>query len=572
LRAHEHSSRSRTVCAALVAAVAGFLCAHCSEVRTQAESPEAIFVGQFITLDPAHPRVEAVAVKKGRIVAAGSRADVERLGSPATRTIQIPGVGLPGFADAHVHLSALGQQLERLNLRGLSKEQILAKVAEAARATPPGDWIEGDGWDQGFFQPPVFPSASDLDAVSGDHPVSLSRIDGHSSWVNSRALSLAGISSTTPDPQGGRLLRGAANQPTGILVDRAQDALRRVRPAHADGAERARHIRAALQQYARWGLTSVHDAGTDLDTIAVYKQLLASGDLPLRLYVMARGAAATDHYLATGPELDAGGGLLAVRSFKVVADGALGSRGAELTEPYADAPREHGLEQVSDADLDRLVRAARAKGFQVNVHAIGDRAVHRVLDVFERAGVTRQDRFRIEHASMIAPADLPRFGGLGVIASMQSVFVGEYSRWSEQRVGPARVRWVLPTRDLLERGATLAFGTDYTASDSGDPVATLSGAVARQSLEGQPAAGWHNEQRIDVDQALRLMTAGPAFAAFEEHDLGQLAVGRYADLTVVSADPYTMRPEDLRTLRVRMTVVGGRVTFDGAGGPPSSRQ
>ena len=551
-------------CPVLLVGIAAALCSDCSEVRTQTPSPDVVFSGQFITLDPAHPRVEAVAVTKGRIVAAGSRSEIERLASNATRKIQIPGVALPGFADAHVHLSGLGQQLERLNLRGLSKEQILAKVAEAARVAPPGGWIGGGGWDQGFFRPPVFPSASDLDAVSGDHPIALSRIDGHSSWVNSKALALAGLSSKTPDPQGGRIVRSAANQPTGILVDRAQDALSRVRPARSGGADRERHIRAALQQYARWGLTSVHDAGTDLETIAVYKSLLARGELPVRLYVMARGARATEHYLASGPELDLGDGLLAVRSFKVVSDGALGSRGAELTEPYADAPGERGLQQVSDADLDRLVRSARAKGFQVNVHAIGDRAVHRVLDVFERAGVTREERFRIEHASMIAPNDLPRFARLGIIASIQPVFVGEYSRWSDERVGPARMGWVLPTRDLLESGAALAFGTDYTASDSGDPIATLSGAVMRQSLEGQPSTGWHNEQRIDVDKALRLMTMGPAFAAFQEHDLGQISVGRYADFTVVSADPYKVAREDLRTLGVRMTVVAGRVTFDGA--------
>jgi predicted amidohydrolase YtcJ len=561
---HDRPSPSQAALAVLLVVLAASLAASCSEVRTQTATADVIFSGQFITLDPVHPRVEAVAVVKGRIVAAGSRAEIERFASNTTLTIQIPGVALPGFADAHVHLSGLGQQLERLNLRGLNKEQVLAKVAEAARATPPGGWIGGGGWDQGFFRPPVFPSASDLDAVSGEHPVALSRIDGHSSWVNSKALTLAGISSRTPDPQGGRIVRNAANQPTGILVDRAQDALNRVRPARGGGADRERHIRAALQQYARWGLTSVHDAGTDLDTIAVYKALLARGDLPVRLYVMARGSAATEHYLTSGPEPDLGGGLLAVRSFKVVSDGALGSRGAELTAPYADAPGERGLQQVSDADLDRLVRSARAKGFQVNVHAIGDRAVHRVLDVFEHAGVTREERFRIEHASMIAPGDLPRFAALGIIASIQPVFVGEYSRWSDDRVGPARMGWVLPTRNLLESGAKVAFGTDYTASDSGDPISTLSGAVMRQSLDGQPPAGWHNEQRIDVDQALRLMTMGPAFAAFQEHDLGQISVGRYADFTIVSADPHKVAGADLRALSVRMTVVAGRVTFDGA--------
>jgi hypothetical protein len=553
----------RWVFAAALLSTLSALSLGCSASGSQTPAPETIFVGQFVTLDPSRPRVEALGVAKGRIVSAGSRADVERLASDTTRTIQVAGVGVPGFADAHVHLSGLGQQLERLNLRGLNKEQVLARVAEAARSAPSGGWITGSGWDQGFFQPAVFPTASDLDAVSGDHPVALSRIDGHSSWVNSKVLALAGISRATPDPPGGRIVRGASNDPTGILVDRAQDAVSRVRPSRASGEDRLRHIRGALQQYARWGLTSVHDAGTDLETIAAYKELLKRDELPVRLYVMARGRDATEHYLQTGPELDSGGGLLAVRSFKVVSDGALGSRGAELTEPYADAPDERGLQQVSDADLDRLVRSARAKRIQVNVHAIGDRAVRRVLDVFEHAGVKPEERFRIEHASMIAPADVPRFGRLGVIASIQPVFVGEYSRWAEERVGAARIRWVLPVRDLVASGAPMAFGTDFTASDSGDPIATLSGAVLRRGADGTPEGGWYKDQAIDLDKALRLMTMGPAFAAFQENDLGQLTVGRYADVTVLSSDPYTVTPGDLSKLTVKMTIVAGRVTFDG---------
>ena len=387
--------------------------------------PETIFVGQFITLDSSHSRVEALAVTKGRIVASGARSEVESLANASTRKIEIPGVAVPGFADAHAHLMGVGQQMEQLELRGLTKEQVLTKVADAVRSAPAGRWIVGKGWDQTYFRPPEFPTAADLDVVSGDHPVSLTPVHGHSSWVNSKVLALAGITRRTPDPPGGRIVRNAAGEATGILVDRAQDAVSKVRPSSQPG-DRERFARAALQQYARWGLTSIHDPGTDLETIAVYKALLARGELPVRLYVMARGAAATEHYLSAGPELDLGDGLLAIRSFKVSADGALGSRGAELSEPYADAPSEHGLPQASDADLDKLLRAGREKGFQVNVHAIGDRAVHRALDAFERAGVKREERFRIEHASMVTPEDLPRFARLGIIASVQPVFVGEY--------------------------------------------------------------------------------------------------------------------------------------------------
>jgi predicted amidohydrolase YtcJ len=562
---------SSTQCRAVVGRVllAMMLAAGCAACTPLQPAPDVIFVGQFITLDPSRPRVDALAAANGRIVALGSVAEVERLAATITRRVDIPGVGVAGFADAHVHLSSVGQQLEHLDLRGLTKEQILAKVEEAAHVADPDRWIEGGGWDQGFFHPAMFPSASDLDAVSGDHPVVLTRIDGHSSWVNSKVLSLAGISASTSEPPGGRIVR-ENGRPSGILVDRAQDVLGRIRPARV-AADRQRQVRAALQQYARWGLTSVHDAGTDLDTIAIYKQLLEQRELPVRLYVMARGSDATEHYLSSGPEPDLLDHLLVVRSFKLMADGALGSRGAELTEPYADARAERGLQQTSDAELDTTIRRAREKGFQVNIHAIGDRAVRRVLDAFERGGVRPSERFRVEHASMIGPDDVPRFARLGIIASIQPVFIGEYSRWAEDRVGPIRVQWVLPTRDLLKTGARVALGTDFTASDTGDPIATLAGAVAGQSASGAAGAAWHEQQRIDLDSALRAMTTGPAFAAFEETDLGQLSIGRLADVTVLSGDPYSVPAEELRSLSVRMTIVGGRVTYDGRNVPSSEK-
>jgi hypothetical protein len=277
---------------------------------------------------------------------------------------------------------------------------------------------------------------------------------------------------------------------------------------------------------------------------------------------MARGEAAVKHYLESGPEPDLGNGMLAVRSFKLILDGALGSRGAEMTEAYTDAPEDHGLQLVKDAELDQVVRAARQKGFQVNTHAIGDRAVKRALDAFEKGSVTREERFRVEHASIVANDDLLRFARRGIIASMQPVFVGEYSRWAEDRVGPSRVHWVLRTRDFLNAGVALASGSDYPASDSGMPIATLHCSVTRQSAAGKPEGGWYSNQRVDVDQALRMMTAGPAFAAFQEKDLGALTVGRYADFTVISANPYQVPSKDLRTLTIRMTVVAGHVTYD----------
>ena len=378
-------------------------------------APDWIFTGQFITLDPQHPQAEAIAVSAGRIVAVGSTSDVLALAAKATQRIQIPGIALPGFADAHTHPELLGEQLDRLNLRGLTKAQILAKVADAARSAPPGKWIYGGGWDQGFWQPATFPTAKELDAVSGNHPVSLDRIDYHSIWVNSKVLALAKISGATPDPDGGRIWRDAAGQPTGLLVDNATALVAGVTPKPTQ-ADRSRHIRLALRQYTQWGLTSVHDAGVDLEIIGIYKDLLKRGKLPVRLYVMARGDAAVAHYLASGPELDLGNGMLTVRSIKLILDGALGSRGAEMTSPYSDAPGVRGLQTMNDADLAKVVAEARQHGLQVNAHAIGDRAVARALNAFESGGVTRDERFRIEHASVVTNDDLARFGRLGIIA------------------------------------------------------------------------------------------------------------------------------------------------------------
>lgn len=547
---------------ALVVTVVLAAARNTTAVDTPSPIADTIFVGRFLTLDRSHPEAAAMAVSGGRIIALGSQSEVKGLADKNTRTIRFSGFALPGFEDAHIHTSALGAQLERLNLRGLTKTEILMKVAQAARSSMPGAWIRGEGWDQGFWHPVAFPTAKDLNSVSGGHPVVLNRIDGHSTWVNSKVLDLAKISRDTPDPAGGHIMRNAAGEPTGMLVDNAQELIRQVIPK-ASHADVERQVLAALQQFTRWGLTSIQDAAVDLDTISIYKELLRRGELPVRVYVMAAGDQARSHYLATGPELDLGNGMLTIRSFKLFSDGALGSRGAELTEPYTDAPGQRGLELIEDTDLDRIIRAARQKGFQVNTHAIGDLAVRRVLDAYQREGVTPRERFRVEHASIVADNDLPRFAQLGIIASIQPVFVGEYSRWADARVGPSRAHWVLRTRDLLISGAVLAAGTDYPASDAGSPLDNLYCAVTRHGADGKPKGGWHPDQRIDVDQALRMMTIGPAYASFREKDLGRLTVGRYADFTVLSDNPYKVPSSALRTLAIRMTVVAGRVTFNG---------
>lgn len=549
---------SRCVAVAVWAAVATPAVLH----PQRPAPPDAIFTGSFITLDSLRPRAEAIAVRGGIITSIGTRAHVDSTAGPSTKRISIAGVGLPGFADAHVHVLALGTLLETPDLHALSKSQTLERVRRAARAAPPGQWIQGDGWEESFWDPPEFPTAADLDSVSEGHPVILSRIDGHAVWLNRRALRLAGITGAQADPPGGRIVRDASGAPTGVLVDAAIDLVMRVVPAPSPVVIE-RRLRAAFAQYLKWGLTSVHDAGVSAATIDVYRSLAERRTIPLRIYAMASAeGAAFERTLARGPQVGLGGGMFTLRSVKVVLDGALGSRGAELSAPYTDAPQQRGLAIVSDAALDSIIQRAAARGFQVNVHAIGDAANRRTLDGFERASAaTRALRFRDEHASMLRDEDVTRLARLGVIASMQPVFVGEYSRFAESRVGADRLNWVYRTRDVIEAGGMVASGTDYPASDSGDPLATLFSLVTRRGADGTPAGGWLPQQRVGVDAALRSMTAWPAYAAFEEGVRGALTVGRHADFTVLSADPYAVAPDDLRSLRVQMTVIAGRVRY-----------
>jgi len=541
-------------------------------IRVDAQEAHAtvVYTGTFITLDAGAPRVHAVAVRDGEIAATGSVAHVDSIAGSNVSHVALPGFVLPGFADAHAHPLFLGQQLESMDLHGLSKAEVLQRVAMAASKAPAGAWIRGSGWDQAFWSPPNFPTASELDRASNGHPVMLDRIDGHAIWVNDRALALARIEPGRADPSGGRIMRDATGAPTGIFLDSAMSLVTRAIPIATD-ATIERQLRAALAQYAAWGLTSVHDASADLQVIRVWKSLAARGALSTRMYVMAAAQDSTlTQALAAGTRVGGINDLLTLRSVKIVLDGALGSRGAQLASPYTDEPGKRGLSLVSDAELDSIIKLCIARGFQVNVHAIGDEANRRVLDAFARAEPsTRALRFRDEHASLVPDDQLPRFAQLGVIASIQPVFVGEYSRFAEARVGRARVHWVERTRDFVTSGARIASGTDYPASDTGDPIATLFSMVTRRGADGTPREGWLPDQRVSVDVALESMTAGPAYAAFQETMLGAITVGRAADFTVLSGDPYATQPSELRSLRVLRTILAGRIVYINAKSRPS---
>jgi predicted amidohydrolase YtcJ len=507
----------------------------------------------------------AIAVRGGRIAAIGTEAELGARIGPSTRRVDLAGaLVLPGLADAHIHVENLGTARESLDLVGAATlDEALARVSAAARKLGPGEWLLGRGWDQNDWPDQKFPTAADLDRVSGDHPVYLTRVDGHAGWANTRALQTAGLTAATADPDGGRILRDAAGAPTGILVDAAQRLVAsRIPPPPR--AVRKRRLHGGLAAAAEAGLTSVHDAGVTLDTIPLYKELLAEGRVPVRAYVMLRGPGEfLEHADSLQPDVGLGDGRLTVRAIKVVADGALGSRGALLLEPYADEPATRGLLTVDREAFAKLLEAAVRRGFQVATHAIGDAANRFVLDGYEKAsaaGGGAKQRFRVEHAQVLALSDVPRFKALDVIPSMQPTHCTSDMYWAEARVGPQRAQGAYLWKTFLDQGVPIAAGSDAPVEKI-DVLPGLYAAVTRQDAKGWPAGGWHPEQRVTLREALDMFTRGAAYAAFEEADRGTIEVGKRADFTVLSRDITALPPAEILKTEVVMTIVGGEVVY-----------
>jgi predicted amidohydrolase YtcJ len=533
-----------------------------------AERPaELVLVNaNVITLEDARPRASALAIRGGRIVAVGGPADVRPFQGTTTRRIDLKGqTVVPGLTDAHVHVENIGTALESLDLVGArSLDEALARVRRGTASAAAGDWVLGRGWDQNDWPDKSFPTAAALDTASGDHPVYLTRVDGHAGWANSRALAVAGITAATPDPPGGRILRDAQGAATGVLVDAAQALVRRQIPPPTRDA-RKRRLAAGLRAAAAAGLTSVHDAGVDLETVALYKELLAEAPLPARVYVMLRGP---EEFLAKGgslkPEIGLGDGQLTVRAIKAVADGALGSRGAWLLAPYSDEPGKTGLRTVEPPAFRELLTRAIAQGFQVNTHAIGDAANRFVLDAYQEAFGGKPGaphRFRVEHAQVIAPADVPRFKALGVIPSMQPTHCTSDMYWATERVGPERARGAYLWKTFLREGVPVPAGSDAPV-ESIAVVPGLHAAVTRQDAKGWPEGGWHPEERVTALEALRMFARDAAWAAFEEQHRGTIAVGKRADLTVLDRDITAIPPAEILAARIALVLVGGRVVHE----------
>ncbi|MBI3844353.1 MAG: amidohydrolase [Planctomycetes bacterium] len=533
----------------------------------------------------------AIACRDGRIVFVGTDSGARRFVTSRTRLFPLAGATIvPGLTDAHGHMLGLGEALVRVDLVGTSSyAEVIERTSTRAASTPQQNWVLGRGWDQNDWSEKAFPTHAALSERTPDHPVFLRRVDGHAGLANAAALLLAGVTRDTKDPDGGRILRDpATGEPTGVFVDNAMDLVERVIPEPTHD-EKAALLRRAMQECVENGLTEVHDAGVDLDTIACYRELAARGEMPLRVYAMIAGGGTSfatdpatdshganptlDAFLARGPEVGAADGLLTIRAVKLYADGALGSRGAALLEAYSDEPGNVGLLVTDPAELHAVTVRCLKAGLQVCVHAIGDRGNRVVLDAFEQAlaevpAASRGARLRIEHAQVLAPDDLPRLARLGVVASMQPTHATSDMPWAEARLGHERARGAYAWRSLLQSGAQLAFGSDFPV-ESVSPLFGLYAAITRQDETGKPAGGWFADQNLTPAEALAGFTSGAAFAAFEEADGGTIALGKRADLTALSADPLTANPRELRTARVIATVVRGRVVF-GSPSPPQN--
>ena len=520
------------------------------------------------TSDAARPRAEAVAVRGDRIVFVGSAHEAGLLRGPATRVYDVAGkTVIPGMIDSHGHLTGLGAALRTVDLVATkSLDEIVERVSWRAAQVPPGSWVIGRGWDQNDWSDTRFPTHNKLSTSVPNHPVALTRIDGHAMFANARAMQLAGITKETPDPAGGRIIRDANGEATGVFIDNAMSLIRRAIPAETR-AETREGIRLAMQQMNAYGLTGMHDAGAGCESIKLYEEMARANELTARNYVMVAGlsAACLDEMMKLGPRDNVDGKhFVAVRAIKLSADGALGSRGAKLLEPYSDEPSHSGLELIPPQRIkDIAVRALRG-GFQLNVHAIGDGANRSALDAFEAAlrEVPRPNhRFRIEHAQILHPNEIPRFTRLGVIPSMQAVHQTSDMYWAENRIGGTRVLGAYAWRSLLDQGVIIAGGSDFPV-ESADPLQSFHAAVTRQDANGWPTGGWLPQQKMTRTEALYHLTIWPAYASFQEGLVGSITVGKLADIVVLSKDIMTVPEREILSTRVELTMVNGKVVHE----------
>ena len=515
------------------------------------------------TMDAARPQATAIAYDgEGRIVAVGER-DALLKRYPRAKRLELAGATVvPGLIDAHGHVSGLGLTKLRVDLADtVDKPDVIRRLQAFARNLPDGAWLLGRGWDQNDWPDTRFPTAADLDAAFPDRPVWLVRVDGHAGWGNTAAMKAA-----TRDlgggwqPDGGQVIRDASGRPTGVFIDSAMALIADAVPA-MDEATAEQALVLGMQEAIAHGLTGVHDMGVSLENLQRYRRLADRGAMPLRINALADGDGDALAALCRDGLVRHASGRLQMRGVKLYIDGALGSRGAAMLADYSDQHEHRGLMLMTPQTLEQVTTRARDCSVQVATHAIGDRGNREVLDVFARVlGPVRDVRWRIEHAQVVAPADLPRFATLGVIASMQPTHATSDMPWAQERVGPERIVGAYAWRQLRDTGARLALGSDFPV-ESVDPRLGLFAAATRTDASGMPAGGWLPQEKLTAFEALRGFTLDAAYAGFAEADVGSLEVGKRADFVVLAQDPLAVDPARLRTLEVQATYVDGREVY-----------
>jgi len=540
-------------------------------------SADVVFInGNVYTANEKQPRAEAVAAKGDRIIFVGSNAAAKNYESPTTRIVDLHGATtLPGMADAHQHLEGVGFREMTLNLEGITNLQdFLAKVKARVDQAKPGEWVTGRGWIETFWTPPVFPTRWDLDKVSPNNPVILGRSDGHGTVVNSAALKIAGITKDTPSPFGGEISKDKqSGEPNGMLLDAAQGLVRRhVPPTSRADAERA--VVLGVQRDLGLGWTQVQNPGGSYEDIDIYRKLYGEGKIKLRIYkVLSAPGKEAQRLLSEGPIIGAYGNRLTVRALKFYADGSLGSRSAALLAPYSDAPDTSGFLTVKEENLLPVLEEALRKGIQCETHAIGDRGNRFILDEYEKAlsavppnqRKIAEPRWRVEHSQIVNPLDIPRFKKLGIIPSMQASHAIGDLHFAPARLGMKRLEGAYAWNSFIKSGVVVPGGSDAPV-ERGEPMIEFYAAVARKDIRGFSGEGWHPEEAVSRDQALKMLTIWPAYAAFEENVRGTIEVGKLADLTVLSADIMKIPEMEILKTHCVMTVIGGEVVYEASGG------
>ena len=524
--------------------------------------------------DTAARFAEAVAIANGRILAVGSDSEIQSYAGGNAEIVDLNGrLTVPGLIDSHTHFISGGFQLLSVDLKDAgSEEEFTRRVAAKARTLAPGRWLLGGGWDEQAWASAKLPTHQMIDAVTGNNPVFLSRHDGHAVLVNSLALKLAGVTRATPDPVGGVIVRDAATgEPTGILKDAAQNLIAKVIPPPTE-AETTEALRTALAEAARVGLTSVHSITVDADSwngsftgeIQLLRRAELEGWLTCRMYEIIP-ITRWEKLRDAGIEHNMGDDFIKLGAVKGFADGSLGSATAWMYEPFADDPANRGIPlplMNPPAKMEALASGADQAQVQICIHAIGDRAIAEILDMYARLGGSNAaaHRFRIEHAQHMRPQDFPRFAQLGIVASMQPYHAIDDGRWAEKRLGQERARWSYAWRSMLDAGVPVAFGSDWPVAPL-SPILGIYAAVTRATLDGKHADGWFPEQRLTVEEALRAYTLGSAYAGFQENEKGSITPGKLGDVVVLSDDLFTIPPAKIRNVHVVMTIVGGRIVF-----------